>query len=337
MPFYLIILPPFQDLVGGCSNEKYKPLTEGSLLPPYNHKLLNTVKLGLSGLGILNGMLGIYSIKGSKRTTENEYATQEAYTNVNPYATQEAYTTENKYATEEAYASENKYVTEEVYASENKYVTEEPYVIENKYVTEVAYTTVNKYAMKEAYNTENKYATEEAYTHENKYATEVAYTTENNYATEEAYTPENKYTKEKAYNIENKYEEEAYTNKYSAEEAYGTNNSYNAEEVYDAEKSYITNWSEWSTCNEGDVQRFRTKGTDKETELCLKQEDLATVLIGGCAVDIIDPELHLPIAYHPQTLTCGIPNSPFTSCVRQAGAFINNSVVICGQEDKSGN
>ena len=179
--FYIFQPPPGLQGFGGCLKNIYIPSSEGPMLPTYNPKLLNTFQLGLSGLEILNAMLGIFSNKESRSTTEN------------PCTTEEAYTTENKYATEEAYTTENKYATEE------------------------AYTTRNKYATKEG-----------------------------------------------------------------------------------------------------------------------EQEDLATVLIGGCSDDIKDPELHLPMAYHPQTLTCGIPNSPFTSCVRQAGAFINNSVVLCGPEDESG-
>merc|ERR1719239_1065522 len=216
-------------------------------------------------------MLGIFSNKESRSTTENPCTTEEAYTTENKYATEEAYTTENKYATEEVYTSENKYATEEAYI---KYATEDS---KNKYITEEAYIAKNKNAAEEAYTTENKYATEEVQVTENKYAPEKAYITENKYATEEAYTTENKYATEEAYTTRNKY-------------------------------------------------------ATKEGE----QEDLATVLIGGCSDDIKDPELHLPMAYHPQTLTCGIPNSPFTSCVRQAGAFINNSVVLCGPEDESG-
>ena len=94
-------------------------------------------------------------------------------------------------------------------------------------------------------------------------------------------------------------------------------------------------WSEWSECKECvDVMRQRTKGNEEESEMCFQQEDMATVLIGGCSDKVAVNE---NLVYHPEKLDCGISDSPFQSCGEQAGAFLNDSVVICGTEDKSGN
>ena len=146
----------------------------------------------------------------------------------------------------------------------------------------------------EVYTTEKPYVQE--YTTEKPYVQE--YTTEKPY--EKVYTTKKEYTTEKPYTTEYT-TEKPYTTKYTTETPYTTEEEY-------TEKPYTPE------------QR--------------KQENLATVLIGGCTHEhpVADT-----VPYHPKSLSCGIPNSPFTSCGKQAGAFINDTVVVCGSDNNSDN
>merc|ERR1712071_621026 len=99
---------------------------KGLVLTPFNPKLWNIFKHGsgdegaiaseiegfeLSGLGIWQGVLGIYSAKEPEEyTTEKPY--EQEYTTEKEYTTT-AYTTKKPYTTE--YTTEKHYTTEEVY------------------------------------------------------------------------------------------------------------------------------------------------------------------------------------------------------------------------------
>jgi len=155
------------------------------------------------------------------------------------------------------------------------------------------------YSVKKSEEPEKKvYITEKPY--EEEYTTEKPY--EKEYTTEKPY--------EKEYTTEKPYERE-----YTTEKDYTTEKPYTTEEVH-TENPHTT----------------EVHTEEPYTPEQLKQENFATALIGGCSNEHPVPET---VPYHPQSLSCGIPNSPFTSCGKQAGAFINDSVVVCGSDNNS--
>merc|ERR1719239_139203 len=124
----------------------------------------------------------------------------------------------------------------------------------------------------------------------------------------------------KVYITEKPYEEE-----YTTEKPY--EKEYTTEKDYTTEKPYTTEEVHTENPHTTEVHTENPHTTEQ-----LKQENFATALIGGCTNEHPVPET---VPYHPQSLSCGIPNSPFTSCGKQAGAFINDSVVVCGSDNNS--
>ena len=72
-------------------------------------------------------------------------------------------------------------------------------------------------------------------------------------------------------------------------------------------------------------------GSRVEEENCLKQEQMAAVIIGGCdhqktvkQSEVWSPEPGM-----------AVPSTPISSCAKPASVFINGSIILCGGEGRN--